>query len=134
MHPARNHVSSRQYPRIPLDSPGQLEVLTHLRKQCNWESIAVSIRTASCEGVGVVLHRPTPELLLRRDKIQISLRVGDSSMRLPGHIVWNNQGKEGELDLGIKLDLAFARAADRQIYSTWVVAQILNCRDSMTQP
>ena len=109
-------------------------MLTHLRKPCSWQSIAVSIRTASCEGVGLVLLSPTPELLLRRDKIQISLRVDDCPMRLPGHVVWSTQGKDGELDLGIKLDLAFARAADRRTYSTWVVGQIVNRRDSLTGP
>lgn len=136
MHPPQNYASSRQYPRIPLDSPAELEVVTHLRKVCKWQSIPVSIRTASCEGVGLVLHQKTPQPVLRRDKIQLSLSVDGSPMRLPGHIVWSNQGKEstqGKLDLGIRLDLAFARAADRRAYSSWVVLQIVSLRDSLVQ-
>lgn len=58
-------------------------------------------------------------------------------MCLPGHIAWSNQGKEGALDLGIRLDLAFARAADRRIYSTWVVSQvvsqIVSLRDTLSR-
>jgi hypothetical protein len=130
MHPPRN-VSSRQYPRIPIDNPAQLQVLSHLRKRCEWPLVSVSIRTASCEGVGLVLHQSTPKPLLRRDKIQLSLRVDDSPMQLPGHVVWSNQGEDGELDLGIRLDLAFARAMDRRIYSHWVVSQIVSLRDEL---
>jgi hypothetical protein len=132
MHPPRN-ISNRQYPRIPLDSPAQLEVLSHLRKSCDWPQIPVTIRTASCEGVGLVLHQATPKLLLRRDKIQLSFRIDDSPMRLPGHVVWSNQDTEDGLDLGIRLDLAFARASDRREYSSWVVSQIVNMRDQLAR-
>jgi hypothetical protein len=101
----------------------------HMRKPCQWQPVSVSIRSASCEGVGVVLHGTVPAQLLRRDKIQISMRVNNTSMRLPGHIVWSNQSKGGDLDLGIRLDLAFARAEDRRVYSSWVVSQIVALRD-----
>jgi hypothetical protein len=132
MHPPRN-ISNRQYPRIPLDNPAQLEVLSHLRKACDWPTAPVTIRTASCEGVGLILHQATPKLLLRRDKIRLSFRINDDHMDLPGHVVWSNQGKGGELDLGIRLDLAFARANDRRAYSSWVVSQIVSLRDQLAR-
>ncbi len=128
-----HHDSNRQYPRIPLDSPAQLKILSHLRKKCDWPSLPVTIRSASCEGVGLVLHQETPTQLLRRDKIQLSLRIDDSPMLLPGHVVWSNQDTDGGLDLGIRLDLAFARAADRRVYSSWVVSQIVSMRDQLAR-
>jgi hypothetical protein len=128
MDTSRN-IASRQYPRIPLDNPAQLEIVRHLRKRCQWDPLSVTIRTASCEGVGLVLHDQTPEPLLRRDKVLLSLKAGNAPINIPGHVVWSNQGESGDMDLGIRLDLAFARAVDRRIYSSWVVANIVTLRD-----
>ena len=126
------NTTSRQYPRIPLDNPAQLQIVRHLRKPCKWDAFSVTIRTASCEGVGLALHGATPEPLLRRDKVVLSLKAGNAPIHVPGHVVWNNQDDSGELDLGIRLDLGFARAVDRRIYSSWVVANILSLRDALS--
>lgn len=123
--------SSRQYPRIPLDSPAELQILRHLGKPCQWPQIPVRIHTASCEGVGVSLLAAPPEALLRRDKILLSLRADNAPLEVPGQVVWTSQGKLGAIDVGIRLDLAFARAVDRRIYSSWIVAGIMQLRDSL---
>lgn len=125
------NISSRQYPRIPLDNPAELQIVRHLRKPCKWDPLSVTIRTASCEGVGLAIHGTTPEPLLRRDKVLLSLRAGHAPIHVPGHVVWSNQDESGDLDLGIRLDLAFARAIDRRIYSSWVVANIVSLRDML---
>ena len=125
------HITSRQYPRIPLNNTATLEVIHHLKKPGRWEPQPVPIRTASCEGLGLVFHKQPPEPLLRRDRVRVTLRAGHKAIAVPGHVVWSCRELNGELDVGIRLDLAIAKAEDRRIYSSWVVASIVSLRDEL---
>lgn len=87
----------------------------------------VSIRTASCEGVGLHLHTSGENRLVRNRKVIFRFQAGDVPVEIPGRVAWSAPD-DSSMDLGIRFDLALACAASRRQYSTWIVANIMCLR------
>lgn len=122
--------SSRQYPRIPLNIPAEIEVQVRKAGKLSWSKLRVAMRTASCEGVGLKIMESGPNPITKNRKIVFRFKTGSSAIELPGRVAWSATGEGADLDLGVRLDLALAKAASRQVYSSWIVANIIGLRDA----
>ncbi len=122
-------ISSRKYPRIPLDQRAKLEVQRGRGTDLAWETLDVDVRTASCEGVGIKLRQPTKSLILKNHRSVLHFHAGNAPILIPGRVAWFAGNVGADLDLGIRLDLALAQASSRELYSSWIVASILSLRD-----
>jgi PilZ domain-containing protein len=118
----------RRYPRVPLDQPGEMEI--RIRPTPGAASrprkVPVTIRTVSCEGMGLVVRD-------RRDlrgigvgtTVTMRLEAGGARVEVPGRVAWYDpRAPETRYDLGVKLHLEIARAAERQHWAEWVVGLI----------
>lgn len=126
-------VASRKYPRIPLDQAAKLEVQLGEGRDLTWSTLDVAVRTASCEGVGIKIWHPGLEPLIRNRKSVLHFRVDNAQVLIPGRIAWSALKPEGDVDLGIRFDLALAQASSRERYSSWIVASIVSLRDYVGQ-
>jgi len=109
-------------------------VVRHGRNVCEWKPLRVSIRTASCEGVGLVLKSTPPDMLTIHDKVLLRMRAGNCPVELPGRVVWSSDsyGERDDpdaLEVGIKHDLSMAGATSRELYASWIVSMIIGLRD-----
>ena len=121
-------ISSRKYPRIPITRPATLDLQLSGGQLGDWTSVAVTVKTASCEGVGLKLEVEIEKEIRRNYKGILHFRAGNSPVEIPARIAWVSSAK-GETHLGLRLDLALAQATCREIYSSWIVASIIGLRD-----
>lgn len=126
-------IASRKYPRIPLDQAATLDLQLGQGRTLSWTTMDVDVRTASCEGVGVKLRAPIQDIICRNRKSVLHFHAGNSPILIPGRIAWAALEPGQELDIGIRFDLALAKASSREIYSSWIVARILSLRDYAEQ-
>ena len=126
-------LASRKYPRIPLQKPAQLDVLHRVKGKREWDSIDVIVKSASCEGVGLQIASPPIHPIRRRIKSVLHFVAGDRPVVIPGRIAWSKNASEHGLELGIQFDLALAKATSRELYSSWIVANIIGLREFAEQ-
>lgn len=126
-------VASRKYPRIPLDQVARLEVQVGDGRTLTWATMDAALRTASCEGVGLKIRHPGLEPIIRHRKSVLHFRVDNVPVLIPGRVAWSATRADGDMDLGIRFDLALAQASSRERYSSWIVASIVGLRDYVSQ-
>lgn len=116
--------TERKYPRVNVKLAGSME----LCRRNDRKTVLVQIRSATCEGVGLHVIGNEHRNLRRGEQILLRFFNGDEEVELPGQIAWCTSGDGESFDLGVKLQLALAEAAMREIYSCWVVELIAKAR------
>lgn len=109
--------------------PARLELQYDEGKSLKWTTLDVVVKTASCEGVGLKLRSPCENPIMRNRRGVLHLNAGGASIEVPCRVAWSASEDGAELDMGMRLDLALARAASRELYSSWIVANIISLRD-----
>jgi hypothetical protein len=121
----------RRYPRVPFDKPGQLEVrVSPRRAPTRRMHVPVTIRSISCEGVGIALREPQALPIGRGASVTMHFSIGRYELQLPGRVAWHRDRGESTypFDLGIRLQLELAPVEMRQAYATWIVGVIARAR------
>jgi hypothetical protein len=117
----------RRYPRVPLDQPGEMEINVRGEPGTSGRNlrVPVTIRTVSCEGMGLALRRKDLPGVGVGATVTMRLLVGGVNVEIPGRIAWfDPREPQGRFDLGVRLQLEIARAAMRQQWAEWVVGLI----------
>ena len=115
-------VAPRKHPRLRSNHPGEVEILLPGTPGSPQKMlIPVTIRSVSCEGVGVTLEKIPERPLGRGDTVTMHLSANGSSVALPGRVAWFNDHHKYPIHLGIHLQLQFARSKMRHAYAHWVV-------------
>lgn len=83
--------------------------------------VPMTIRSLSCEGVGLALQSPLSVPLRRGTGVVLHFAAGDRDVVLPGQVVWFSPEPGRTFDLGVRLQLELAEARSRQAYATWIV-------------
>jgi hypothetical protein len=116
------YVAPRRHPRIRSNHPGEVEILLPGKHgPPHRVRIPVTIRSVSCEGVGLSLEGRPKRRLGRGDTVTMHLSVNEHDVELPGRVAWFNDRHKYPLHLGIQLQLEFARTNMRHAYAHWVV-------------
>ena len=109
-----SNAEQRRFPRIPFLQTGEIEIRS---KDFDKVRVPISIRTVSCEGVGLHVTQSSAIGIKRGTSVTLHFVAGDSRLEIPGRVAWATE----ERDVGIKLQLALAGAATRHAYAAWIV-------------
>ena len=112
----------RKHPRLRSNHPGEVEILLPgkpgaPKRVC----IPVTIRSVSCEGLGLSVSGSPDWFPGQGDTITMRIASQEHPMELPGRVAWFNQHHKHPIHLGIHLQLEFARPAMRHAFAHWVV-------------
>ena len=127
-----NAAVNRKYPRADVDQRGVLTV--RIPDKNVTHRVPVAIRQISCEGVGLVfLDEGCP--VERRDMVTMDFKVDSLHFEIPGLIAWvaPRKSRSGQLDLGIRFQLALVPNETRQAYARWIV-ELLRRQGAQSQP
>ncbi len=115
-------VAPRKHPRLRSDHPGEVEILLPGKPGAPQKMrIPVTIRSVSVEGVGVALDVHPERPLGRGDTVTMRISKLEQPVELPGRVAWFNDQHKYPIQLGIHLQLEFARANMRHAFAHWVV-------------
>jgi hypothetical protein len=111
--------ANRKYPRAGVDQPGVMSF--RVGEQRLERRVPVAIRSISCEGVGVSLGGERCSLD-RRTVVTMEFKVDSHHFQIPGQVVWTARpGEPGQMDMGVRFQLAMVPSAMRETYARWIV-------------
>ena len=120
----------RQFPRIRVDKPAELDVATRPSPGTEPTRLAGTIRSLSCEGLGLALDDPTAVDLPPGSPVTIRFLVEDKIINIPGRIAWQGEAAEKRpFNLGIHLELDAAGSTNRAIFAPWIVQLTAKSRE-----
>ncbi len=110
----------RKYPRVAFDQPADIAV----RIRGERIRIPVTIRSISCEGVGLSLAPEHRQHIPRGATVILSFDADGGDFEIPGRVVWSVSPTSvpGEVDVGVRLQLELAPYVMRQAYASWIVS------------
>jgi len=108
----------RKFKRVPTHEAGLLEFSTEHESR----RVPVTVASAASEGMRLLQSEPIADIR-EGARIDVHMRLDGHELRLPGHVMWILDTRDGTTSMGVELALAVAPETSRRIWASWIVGE-----------